>query len=193
MTIFNVVNQVAQPTVEILLISPFKEIWERDVSPSKFYALNEFTYIEFMCSPKKTNPFYGYINLEERSTKIKERLYNRENVHKSIADTWKPDSEVREAIEIYRSFLKSASPALDLLESCYKAAEGIRDFLNMDGILTRVNSKGFPLYKVGDVMGALSKMEGIVKSLNSLREKVEQELYESTKSRGNRRINKFEE
>lgn len=191
MQLFNVINNNAQPTTEVLLIYPFKDIWERDITPHRNGAIREFTYIEFMCSPKKTNPFYGYIDLEKRAKKIKENLFSKENVEKLI--TWKADDLILEGIKVYTEFIKNASPALNLLDSCYTAAKGIENFLNTENVLTKTNGRGMPLYKPVDIMRAIKEMEGIVKSLNGLREKVEQELYETSKTRGNRKTNRFEE
>ena len=48
------------PNPETLLITPFKDIWERDKTPSKAIAIQEFAYIEFMTSMLKSNPYREY-------------------------------------------------------------------------------------------------------------------------------------
>lgn len=55
--LFTVENNVAIPNTETLLISPFKEVWERDKSKDKGQAIKEFTFVELMSSKKKANPF----------------------------------------------------------------------------------------------------------------------------------------
>ena len=69
--LFTVENAVAKPNVETLLISPFKEIWERDTSSDKSQAIKEFTFIELMTSKKKTNPYAGYAD-DIRFNKLRE-------------------------------------------------------------------------------------------------------------------------
>ena len=49
-----------------------------------------------------------------------------------------------------------------------------------------------PVYKPADVYSAIEKVEKIMTSLNTLKEKVEQELFDSTKTRGNKLINPLE-
>ena len=58
--LFSVEGKIVQPNTETLLVSPFKEIWARDKSKGKENALEEFTYIEFMTSMLKSNPYKGY-------------------------------------------------------------------------------------------------------------------------------------
>lgn len=192
MKIFNVINQNVFPTTEVLLISPFKEIWERDVSEHKFYAIKEFSYIEFMCSPKKSNPFNGYTDLEIRSKKIKENLYNKEVVHKSIAELWKADIFIEDGIKLYNEFLYEASPSLSFLKAAEEACEKLKNWLSTVD-LNQTNVKGALLYKPVDITNALSKTEIVIKQLFTLREKVEQELFDTTKTMKNRVINPFEE
>lgn len=192
MKLFNVVNQVVLPTEEVLLISPFKEIWDRDFSEHKFYAIKEFSFIEFMCSPKKTNPFSGYIDKVERAKKIIANIYSREAVHRSIADKWEPDDLVIDGCKVYLQFLNEASPALDFLNATEEAIEKLKQwFKTVD--LNKTNAKGALLYKPVDITNAASKTELMIKTLVTLRDKVEQELFDNTKTLKNRKINPFEE
>ncbi len=184
MNIFEIKNSTAQPTMEILLITPFKEIWDRDLHTHKGMAIKEFTYIEFMCSPKKTNPFWGYIELKERSDKIIERIFpNKE---------WQPDNLIAEAINIYREFLKKASPSLNYLDSAMQGIIKVQDFFKTVD-LNKTNSKGALLYKPRDITTALSDTEKVIKNLDNLREKVVQELLDAGKTMNNRKISEFEE
>ena len=50
--LFTIESKIVKPYTETLLISPFREIWERDTNAGKFTAIDEFTYIEFMTSVK---------------------------------------------------------------------------------------------------------------------------------------------
>ena len=86
--LFTVENSVAIPNTETLLISPFKEIWERDKSKDKDRAIKEFTFIELMSSKKKTNPYAGYSD-EIRFEKLKETLFGPE---------WEQDALIEQAL-----------------------------------------------------------------------------------------------
>ena len=58
--LFQVTDRAVFPNPETLLISPFKDIWERDESTNKTVAIQEFAYIEFMTSMLKSNPYRQY-------------------------------------------------------------------------------------------------------------------------------------
>jgi hypothetical protein len=179
--IFIVENGIVKPTIEILLVSPFKEIWDRDSSESKEYAMKEFSYIYFITTPKKTNPFYGYTEQDRHPEVVK---YLFENYYS-------PDSIVQQAMEVRRKFYYEASASLSLLEGAKEAVDKLKNFLiNFD--LNERNEKGIPIYKPKDITSALADTFNVMKTLNSLEEKVNEEIYESAKSKGNRDINPFE-
>jgi len=179
--LFIVENQRAKPSTEALMLYPFKDIWERDDSSDKGIAIKELSYIEFMCSPKKTNPFFGYSE-EDRHTKIVEFLFNL---------GYTPDGLVQEGMRVYKDFFYNASPSLSFLESAREGAEKLKKFFS-DFDLNEKNDKGVLLYKPKDITTALMDTFNILRTLNSLEEKVYEEIYESTKSKGNREINPFE-
>lgn len=181
MNLFTIQNSVVKPQVETLLISPFKEIWERDVSPHKDIAIKEFSYIEFMCSPKKSNPFSGY-DITVRENKIVANIFKTQYV---------PDSLVLQAIEQYNEFFNNASPALSFLRGAQEAARKLKEFLKEVNPNAR-NDKGMPVYKPKEISSALMDTFSVVKTLDALQDKVEQEIYETTRNKANREINHFE-
>ena len=63
--LFVVENKLVTPNTETLMVSPFKEIWERDNSDNKNLATKELTFVEFMSSKKKTNPYAGYDDISK--------------------------------------------------------------------------------------------------------------------------------
>lgn len=191
MKLFEVVEHRARPTTEVLLIYPFKQIWERDETWKNSLAVKEFTYIEFMVSPKKTNPFYGYASQDERSKKIIQNLFEKDPQFNTTNNQWQPDILVNEAIEVYRTFLSEASVSLSFLESAKKAQQALQDFFNNVDLDAR-SPTGALLYKPKDITNALADTEKVIKTLNNLGEKVEQELLESTRTRNSREIGHFE-
>lgn len=178
--LFIVENNVAKPTDEVLLIEPYKSIWERDKSKNKIKALNEFTFIEFMVSKKKSNPYKGY-DEESRFEKLCELYLGGK----------KPDNLIEQGMSDLDTFQKEASETYRYYESASKAAEKLQIFFNTFDI-TDVNEKGQLLYKPRDITSALNDTTKVLQNLNSLKEKVEQELFDITRTKSNKEINYFE-
>lgn len=181
--LFVVENNVAKPNTETLLIPPFKDIWERDKSEEKTVSINEFTYIELMTSKKKSNPFSGYSD-DVRHEKLCEMIF--EDVD------WKPDVLVEKALIKMRVFHEEASPTYQYYVDNLITAENTRTFLKNIDLNERNEKTGNPLYKPKDVTSAIADTEKVIQTLDLLRDKVEQELFETVKTRSNRQINPFE-
>lgn len=183
MKLFEINDGIVVPLPDILLIYPFKDIWDRDTTPKKPIAMKEFAFIEFSCSYKKTNPYIGYPE-EIRYDKI------REGVFKDFPD-WRPDELVTEAIRVYREFQTEASPSMKFYEAAMHGVVKLQDYyLKLD--MTKLNKQGSPINKPSDVARGLSMTGAVLQNLENLRERVEQELFESNKVRGNRVVNPFE-
>lgn len=183
MEIFKIEGRIVQPTIEILLISPFKEIWENDKSKNKDEALKDFAYIEFMCSPKRSNPYFGYDeNVKEE--KIKQEIY------KDVK--YKISPLVIKAVDKYKEFLEDASLTMSYFMSAKCAAEKIKKFFNTFDINERTKNDT-PVYKPKEITSAIIDTELTLQKLDNMQKKVEQELFETTKTRNNKEINHFEE
>lgn len=179
---FELENFIAKPKEEILLIEPFKSIWKEDKSKNKETAIKKFSLIELYTSKKKSNPFNGYNN-KEKLDKILEVLKSDENL---ICD------KVKDGIKILEDLQTKYSPTYTYYLAALEATEKLKQFfLNFD--ISEVNPKtGLPIYKPKDITSALIDTEKALSNLLSLKDKVEQELYENTKNKGNKEINYFE-
>lgn len=180
--IFEIHNSFVRPKLELLLIDPFKQIWERDNSVHKENAIREFSYIYFIVSPKKSNPYAGYDN-KVRGQKIITGLWKDEN--------WFPDKLVQEGIEIYKEWLGEASPSMRYFNAVKAGIEETINFFESIDFTERTD-KGVPVYKIGEVIPALKAANEVLKSMSDLQERVEQEIYESSKTKANKEINPFE-
>lgn len=180
--LFNVEGKLVNPTEEVLLISPFKEIWERDITPNKIRAKEEFAYIEFMTSFLKTNPYKGY-SPEVRRQKIFEEVITNEDFYE--------DTLIKAGMKKMEEFQKEASPTYTLYSSALNAKYKLEDFLNTFDINERNPKTGMPIMKVKEITSALLDVDKVTTSLNSLKKKVEEELYESIKTRGQKEISPF--
>ena len=182
--LFIVENNVAKPNTETLLISPFKEIWERDLTEDKEVALKEFTFMELMSSKKKSNPYAGYSD-EIRKQRLEEYLFGKES-------EWKMDILVEQGLAKIVEFQKEASPTYSYYISVLEATEKMKQFFTSFDI-NEVNEKGARVFKPNEIVMAISNTDKLLQNLNSMKEKVEQELFEQTKTRGMKQINPFEE
>lgn len=180
--IFEIDGSVVRPVKDILLIYPFSEIWNRDETKHKSIAINELAYIYYLVSPKKTNPYSGYSN-ELKSKKIIEGIWKQTE--------WSPDDIVNEAISIYAKWLEEAAPSMRYYNAVKSGVEQtINFFQNID--FNERTDKGLPVYKISEVIPALKSANEVLKSMTDLQERVEQEVYESSKTKSGKEINVFE-
>lgn len=179
---FIIEDGIVKPTPEVLLIEVFKNIWDKDTSKHKEIALKQLAYVEFMLSPKKTNPFFGY-DKSIRSNKIIESL----KVTKEIIT-----KEVKKALEYYSEYLENYSPSLRFYKSAVIGAEKIQEFFTSYD-MNAINSRtGMPLHKPADITRALNDTAKVIQTLSGLKDQVQQELFENTRTIKNRTINPFE-
>lgn len=180
--LFTVTEKTVSPNAETLLIEPFKTIWNRDTDKQKRNAIEDFAYIEFLSSMKKSNPYRQYPE-KEKPSKVKEAVITRPD--------WEPDTLIEEAIYVMNKFQKEASSTFNYYKAAKIAAEKMQDFFNNVDINT-VNKKTLnPIYKPRDITSALNDTEKVLSNLKTLEKKVEEELYEETKNRSNKEISFF--
>ena len=183
MEIFEVQGNIVRPKASVLLIDAFKQIWERDKDKNKSLAMQEFAYIEFMVSKKKDNPYKGY----DESIKEKKII---ENV--IVEEDWQPDDMVKQAIEYYEEWQVKASPTIRYYEANLNALQKTIEYLNRGLDYNERNRSGMPVHKFNDVVRGIKEADQVLKSLTSLRTKVEEELFESARTKGGKDINPYE-
>lgn len=180
--LFIVEGRIVKPNPETLLIPPFKDIWARDKTKDKTFAMEEFTYIEFVTSMKKSNPYAGYDEKVKRD-KVKDDIITKVD--------WGEDDLIRDAIKKIKEFQEEASVTYSYYMANKIAAEQIKTFfLNFD--IGELNTRtGNPIYKPRDITGAISDANKTLETLHSMKEKVEQEIFESSRTRGQKEISPF--
>lgn len=170
------------PNAHALSIPPFSQIWERDPSPGKEQAISELTYIELMCSLKKTNPYAGY-SPDLKHLAVSKAVFRNTN--------YEPDELVTHAMEEYNRHLQEQM-SVRLLTAAKSAVEKLIEHIR--GISLKERTKGgAAVYKPAEVMKALSEADKVLGALQSLQKKVEEDVYSSIKTRANRGINPLEE
>ena len=180
--LFQINGRAVFPNAETILMSPFKEIWERDLSKEKENAIQEFAYIEFMTSMLKSNPYREY-------PEAKKDEIIRKDIITQI--DWNPDELILEAMNKIQELQKEGSITYSYWLANKTAIEKMIDFfLNVD--VSEKNFKtGNPVYKPRDVTGAVADAEKILTTINTLKSKVEEELYEKSKMRSDKVISPF--
>lgn len=180
--LFQITDRAVFPNAETLLIEPFKSIWERDPSPKKQVAIQEFSYIEFMISMLKSNPYRDYTE-DMKDTKI------RAEVIKEL--DWNPDELVKAGMDKLIEFQTEGSLTYTYWMANKKALENqIEFFLNVD-VNERNFKTGNPVYKPKDIPDAVSAAEKVLTTIDSLKTKVDEELFQSSKMRSNKVISPF--
>lgn len=178
--LFNITGQSVVPDPSLMLVYPFNKIWERH--KDKGEAMKEFAYIEFMASQQKSNPFAGY-PAEARSSII---------ISNIMGDNtgWTPDELVKDGIKFVEKVQTDGSPTYTYYMAARASAEKMKEFFyNVD--LNERTDKGAVIYKPKDITSALIDTEKVIQNLDSLKKKVDEELYESIRTRSNKVISPF--
>lgn len=97
---------------ELLGIKYFKDIWERDETEDKRIALDELSFIYYMCDVTSI-----YYVIEDTLTRQK-NIFS-DGILPFLPDTWKPDTKVLAAIKYYNKIQDSN----DIIQT-FKAARG---------------------------------------------------------------------
>ena len=105
MDLFKVEGNLVVPTEHALLVSPYKEIWDRDEDPKKARAKQEFAYIELNCSYKKSNPYKGLPD-EKRKEKVGEVVFKDDYVN------FVEDKLIKQGFELYERLRLECAPTL---------------------------------------------------------------------------------
>lgn len=155
---------------EVLLLAPFKALWDRDKTSDKRKAMQEFGFIYFMGDPRSD---YQYIVDEEERAK---EIIKGQGMPKS----WKADKAVQRALEFYNSFKPSSA---GLLEDTRVAINKLRELLrNID--LTQTDDKGKPIYTLNTITATIKQIPGLVKDLDEAERTLSKDIMNEAKARG---------
>lgn len=179
--LFKFTGKVVYPNEETLLIEPYKKIWSRDKSENKEQAMKEFSYMEFMTSLLASNPYIGYDERRRHRQLCKDIMMDADYV---------PDELVELGMQKIREFQQDASPSLSFYEASLKGINKLKTFFNTFNMNER-NDKGFPIFKPKEITSALLDVDKAIASLYTLKKKVEEEVFEAVKTKGDKTISPF--
>lgn len=180
--LFEINGKAVYPKAETLLVSPYKEIWERDKSEGKEVALMEYGYMEFMVSMLKSNPYRDYPELKKDSIIRQDIVF---------LEDWNPDELIKRGMQKMVELQTEGSISYAYWMSNRKAIEKMIDFFNNFDIDERNLKSGMPIYKPRDITSAVADAEKSLSTLDALKSKVEEELYEKSKMRSDKVISPF--
>lgn len=179
--LFKIEGRAVFPNPETLLIPIFAEIWDRDTSESKTLAMQEFAYMEFMTSMLKSNPYKDYPESK------KHELISKD----TMPEGWQPDELVQTGKAKIIEFQEEGSITYSYWMANKVAVEKIIDFF-LDFDMNERNMKTMvPIYKPKDITSSVMDAEKTMATIINLKTKVDEELFESTKTRGDKIISPF--
>lgn len=181
--LFTIENFNVIPSVYALSIEPYKLVWDRDKTPEKKRALQEFRYITFVSGKTVLNPFVDYADTVKHQ-KVVAKVFPQE-------PDYTPDSLVNECINDYVQMQIDASIDLAYYTSLVGAVAKLTQFFE-DVDFSLRNNRGTLLYSPKEVSAGVKEAAMLLKSLDELKKKVELQSYNTATTRMNRAINQFE-
>lgn len=164
---------------ELLLLTPFKELYKADKTKDKSKFMDFLTIIYFVYDPRSD---YSYIvNEDERLKEVCES--NGFKVPKFT-------KEEENCIELYKQLTTTISSVL--LKSTKTAISKVSDFLdNIDMYAT--DDKGKPLYTINSVTSAIKQIPSLAKEVMETEKLVNKEIQEQGRARGGNTKKLFED
>jgi len=170
MKIFNIKDYNIEIEPEVITVSEFKTIWDKDRTKDKSTAYNTFRWIYYMgdaASPYSNYPEtqkLEYINLDCFRDK-----------------TYKPTKEVLLALEKYKEL--SQTPIQRLYNSVKYKIDDISTYLST----TKIDDD-----TLSSVLKVIESTSKLVTQMANLQDAVNKEIHTNTKTRGNKEIGMFE-
>lgn len=164
---------------ELLLLTPFKELYRADKTKDKSKFMDFLTIIYFVYDPRSD---YSYIvNEDERLKEVCESNGFKVSKFTKIEES---------CIELYKQLTTTISSVL--LKSTKTAISKVSDFLdNIDMYAT--DDKGKPLYTINSVTSAIKQIPSLAKEVMETEKLVNKEIQEQGRARGGNTKKLFED
>lgn len=177
--LFNYKNYNVEISEEAYLLKPFRRIIDRDKTKNKETAKLELAYIYFYCDPRSD---YQYlVDSDDRHEAIVKG--------EGMPDKWKPDAELKKAMEFYESFKPTSAL---LLEDTRYAVDKLRKLLR-EIDLGQTDNNGKPIYTLNTITATIKQVPALIKELNEAEKTLKDDIRESVKVKGNKEISIFED
>ena len=179
MKLVKFVNYKLEIEDEVLLLTPFKDLYKADKSKDKTKFFELMTILYFTYDPRSD---YNYITDET------ERL--KEVCDSNGFSVPKFNSKELECIELYKKLTTTIST--ELLKSTKIAIDKVRTFLeNLD--LNALDDKGKPIYTINSVTSAIKQVPTLAKEVREAERQITKEIEEAGRARGGNAKKLFED
>lgn len=150
---------------EALLLAPFAALWKRDKSKTKTTAKQELGFVYFMCDPRSD---YQYIVDEEvRATEVMKG--------EGMPSKWKPDNEVKRAMDFYRSFKPISA---GLLEDTRTFVDKFRERIR------NIELEDLDIKELKGMEDIIKEIPKIVEDMNRAEKALNEDMMSDAKIRG---------
>jgi hypothetical protein len=170
--IFDIVGSNITIRPESLMIPEFKKIWTRDKNRDKKTAINEISFVVFLCDNSDRNPYKNYSEKDREVMLIKDFFIT------------KKDGVLQEAIDKYRKL--STTRYERVVQAALGSLEEIEDYYL--GIKDQDKSE----FDINEYLSSMDKLGKAIKSLRELEKQLEADRMESNRTRGNNEIGDYE-
>jgi len=167
---FNKTSYEVHISEEVLLLSPFKAVYNKDKSKDKDLALKEFAVIWLYSDI--TSPYQSILINEDRLQEIKKDI--------DLPAKWKMDKIVEDAIAFYIS--KSTTPVHNMYYAAMSAASAVNEILMDSKALIDASED-----KLAASTKVITALEKVPKVMAALRE-VEKELVRQIEDKEGKKI-----
>ena len=155
---------------EALLLAPFKTIYDKDKSKDKSIAKQILGYVYFFADARSD---YQYLVDEEvRSQEIIQGL--------GMPEGWKPDADVKRAVDYYKSFLPMSAGLLE--DTRYVVNKLRQELRNMD--FNERDDKGKPIHTLQSITATLKQIPSLAKDLDEAERTLSKDIIAEAKARG---------
>lgn len=170
MNLFSLDNGRVTFTPEALTIKEFKDIWDKDTSKHKEFAVEEFAYVFYLADYK--SPYLSY-DLSARENKIVTDVITKKG--------WKPGEHIKAAIAKYSELQET--PSMGLLKDAEMALDKIRYYFRNVDVTDDENGA-----VTKNLISNVEKLGGVIKGLTLLRDMVDKEVSENNRVRGDGKL-----
>lgn len=170
MKLFNIKDLNISIEPEVLTVSEFKKIWDKDKSKDKAHAYNVLRWIYYMGDAG--SPYANYPEAQKEE-------YINLDCFKTTAFT--PTKEVTDALNKYKELSETS------IQRLYKAVKAKIDDISNYLTNTEIDDDTLP-----SVLKVIEQTSKLVTQMAHLEDAVNKEIHASTKTRGNKDVGLYE-
>ena len=154
------------------MVPEFKKLWVKDKSKDKKTALDEISFVVFLCDNSDKNPYKNYSESDRESILLKDfNVKERDTDINAAVEKYKKLNVTR-----YERAVKAALQSLDKIERYYNY----------------IDTLPIEEFDVNEVLGSTEKLGKAIKSLRELEKQLEADRQEGGKVRGGNTVGEYE-